>query len=67
MDKLHKLLVVIVIILTFSLITMIILFFNMKNTAYYNYKLFEQSENVIKTLEENLELDRSSNNLNNAP
>lgn len=55
MNKLSKILLTFVIILVISLIIMTILFFKMKNLAYYNYTMYESQKNLSNYLEKRLE------------
>ena len=55
MNRLSKILLVIVIILTIALITMTILFFNMKNLAYTNFSMYETEKNFSNFLQEQLD------------
>lgn len=55
MNKLSKILLTFVIILVISLIIMTILFFKMKNLAYYNYTMYESQKNLSNYLEKQLE------------
>ena len=51
MNKLSKIFLTIIIILVIALSVMILLFFNMKNTALINYSLYQSSLEQINQLE----------------
>lgn len=51
MNKLSKIFLAIIIILVIALSIMILLFFNMKNTALINYSLYQSSLEQINKLE----------------
>ena len=55
MNKLSKILLALVIILTIGLITMTVLFFNMKNTAEFNFRMYESQKETSNFLEKQLE------------
>lgn len=55
MNKLSKILLALVIILTIGLITMTVLFFNMKNTAEFNFSMYESQKETSDFLEKQLE------------
>ena len=55
MNKLSKILLALVVLLTIALITMIILFFNMKNVARDNFSMYESQKQLSIFLEEQLE------------
>lgn len=55
MNRLSKILLTFVIILVIALITMTVLFFNMKNLAYYNYSMYESQKDLSNSLEKQLE------------
>lgn len=55
MNKLSKILLSLVILLTIALITMTILFFNMKNVARDNFSMYESQKQLSIFLEEQLE------------
>lgn len=55
MNKLSKILLALVIILTIGLITMTVLFFNMKNTADTNFSMYESQKETSNFLEKQLE------------
>lgn len=55
MNKLSKILLALVIILTIGLITMTVLFFNMKNTAEFNFNMYESQKETSDFLEKQLE------------
>ena len=55
MNKLSKILLTFVIILVIALITMTVLFFNMKNLAYDNYSMYESQKDLSNSLEKQLE------------
>ena len=55
MNKLSKILLTFNIIFIIALITMIILFFNMKKLAYDNYSMYESEKKLSTFLEEQLE------------
>ena len=46
MNKLSKILLALVVLLTIALITMIILFFNMKNVARDNFSMYESQKQL---------------------
>ena len=54
MNKLSKILLALVVLLTIALITMIILFFNMKNVARDNFSMYESQKQLSIFLEEQL-------------
>lgn len=54
MNKLSKILLSLVILLTIALITMTILFFNMKNVARDNFSMYESQKQLSIFLEEQL-------------
>ena len=54
MNKLSKILLALVIILTIGLITMTVLFFNMKNTAEFNFSMYESQKETSDFLEKQL-------------
>ena len=55
MNKLSKILLALVVLLTIALITMIILFFNIKNVARDNFSMYESQKQLSIFLEEQLE------------
>lgn len=55
MNKLSKILLVLVVLLTIALITMTILFFNMKNLATTHYSMYESQKELSSFLEQQLE------------
>lgn len=55
MNKLSKILLALVILLTIALIAMTILFFNMKNVARDNFSMYESQKQLSIFLEEQLE------------
>lgn len=55
MNKLSKVLLVLVILLTIALIAMTIFFFNMKKVAYYNFSMYESQKELSDSLEKQLE------------
>lgn len=55
MNKLSKILLAFVVLLTIALITMTILFFNMKNVARDNFSMYESQKQLSIFLEEQLE------------
>ena len=55
MNKLSKILLALVVLLTIALITMTILFFNMKNVARDNFSMYESQKQLSIFLEEQLE------------
>ena len=55
MNKLSKILLAFVVLLTIALITMTILFFNMKNVARDNFSMYESQKQLSIFLEERLE------------
>lgn len=55
MNKSSKILLTFVIILLIALITMTVLFFKMKNLAYYNYSMYESQKDLSNFLEKQLE------------
>ena len=55
MNKLTKVLLAFVVLLTIALITMTILFFNMKNVARDNFSMYESQKQLSIFLEEQLE------------
>ena len=54
MNKLSKILLALVVLLTIALITMIILFFIMKNVARDNFSMYESQKQLSIFLEEQL-------------
>lgn len=54
MNKLSKILLAFVVLLTIALITMTILFFNMKNVARDNFSMYESQKQLSIFLEEQL-------------
>ena len=54
MNKLSKILLALVVLLTIALITMIILFFNIKNVARDNFSMYESQKQLSIFLEEQL-------------
>ena len=54
MNKLSKILLALAVLLTIALITMIILFFNMKNVARDNFSMYESQKQLSIFLEEQL-------------
>ena len=54
MNKLSKILLALVVLLTIASITMIILFFNMKNVARDNFSMYESQKQLSIFLEEQL-------------
>ena len=61
MNKLSKILLVLVIILTIALITMTILFFNMKKVAYNDLIMYENEKEHSEFLEKQLEEYKQDN------
>jgi competence protein ComGF len=55
MNKLNKILLVLVVLLTIALITMTILFFNMKKLANSHYSMYESQKELSSFLEQQLE------------
>lgn len=55
MNKLSKIFLCIIIILTVALITMTFLFLKMKETAFYNFSMYKNTEELVKYLESQLE------------
>ena len=55
MNKLSKILLAFVVLLTIALLIMAILFFNMKNTAYINFSMYESQRELSNSLERQLE------------
>ena len=54
MNKFSKILLAFVVLLTIALITMTILFFNMKNVARDNFSMYESQKQLSIFLEEQL-------------
>lgn len=61
MNKLSKILLVLVIILTIAQITMTILFFNMKKVAYNDFIMYENEKEHSEFLEKQLEEYKQDN------
>ena len=64
MSKLNIILIIIIVILSIFLAITTFGLFNFKNASNLNYQIYEQSQNTVKRLENELDYEKSINHEN---